>query len=530
MHRPQSSRTAADRARTGGSRERGPRTVSTAVLLFLLLSVPDVAAAQRPTTGGRSVPSRLSLQDALEMAHENNPAYLATRNDLELADWDVRTAYGQLLPSASASGGLSWQGGGEQLLGGFTQEQLGVGRQPSYYFSRYSVGLSYQLSGSTLLEPSRTRAARDATEAQIAATIVALDAQVTRAYLEVLRRQEEVVLAEQQLERARFDLRMASGRSEVGQATALDVMQAELQVGRAEVALLQARGAVETARLRLLQQMGVDARADREMALTTAFEMREPGWEREELYRTALRQNPTLRSRRSTAEASETGVEIARSAYYPTLSLSAGISGFTRQAGDTDPLIAQARSQIAGLAANCEAQNEIFRRLADPLPLQDCTRFTFTDDMRRSIVARNDAFPLDFTRQPPSASLTVSLPLFQGFSRHRQLQAARLQRDDARQQEREQELALAADVAIGLSAVRTAYRSAVLERRNQTYANEQLRLAQERYRLGAITFVDLVEAETVKAQADRQRLDAEYAYHLAVTDLEAVVGAPLRGS
>ena len=509
------------RPRALGGRLRRPF----GVLLVSLLPA-GTPAQERPD---RELPPDLSLAEALELARRNNPGWLAARNDAGLSEWDVRAAYGQLFPSASANAGISWQGGGEQLLGSFTQDQLGVGRQPSYYFSRYGLGLSYQVSGGTLLEPSRARAARAATEAQVEAAAVALQGRVTRAYLEVLRQQEEVVLAEQQLERARFDLRMARGREEVGQGTRLDVMQAELQVGRAEVALLQFRNAVETARLRLLQQMGVDVAADREVTLTTPFGLTEPTWERQDLYGLAAERNPTLRARRSTAEASDVGVEVARSAYYPSLSLQAGLSGFTRQASNTDLLVSQTRSSLESQAASCEFQNELFRRLADPLPPRDCTGFTFTDEIRRGLVSANDRFPFDFTRQPASASLTVSVPVFQGLSRQRQLEAARLQRDDADQQVREQELALRADIAIGVSAVRTAYQSALLEQRNQTYADEQLRLAQERYRLGGITFVDLVEAGTVKAQADRQRIAAIYAYHDAITDLETVVGAPLRG-
>jgi outer membrane protein TolC len=148
--------------------------------------------------------------------------------------------------------------------------------------------------------------------------------------------------------------------------------------------------------------------------------------------------------------------------------------------------------------------------------------------MRNNIVEGNSAFPFDFTRQPPSASLSVAIPIFPGLSRERQVEASRLQREDAEYLVREQELALRSDLAVGLGAVRTAYQSALLEQRNQTVADEQLRLARERYQLGAITFIDLVDAETVKAQADRQRLAAIYAYHDAITSLETVVGARLR--
>jgi outer membrane protein len=487
-------------------------------------ALPFASSAQQPVP----TPTQLTLEEALETARRNNPSYLAAENDPSLADWDVRAAYGQLLPSVSAGAGLSWQGAGQQLLGGLTQSQLGVGSQPSYYFSRYNLGVAYQLSRGTLLGPALARANRDVTGAQVDAARSALEANVTRAYLEVLRQQEQVALTQQQLERVRFDLRMARGRAEVGQGTQLDVMQAELQVGRSEVAHLQAENAMETARLRLLQQVGLDP-TPAPLVLTTTFELEEPLWQPAELEALALEQNPLLRSRRSAVDASLVGVSMARSAYYPSLSLSWGLSGYTRQASSTEYLLGQARSQVANQVESCEFQNDLFSRLADPLPAQDCTRFRFTDDMHRAVLESNQAFPFDFTRQPSSLGLTVSIPVFQGLDRERQMDAARLQRDDARLLLREQELALKADLAIGLSAVRTAYQSALLEQRNQTFADEQLRLARERYQLGAITFVDLVDAETGKAQADRQRLAALYVYHDAITSLEAVVGAPLRG-
>jgi outer membrane protein len=87
---------------------------------------------------------------------------------------------------------------------------------------------------------------------------------------------------------------------------------------------------------------------------------------------------------------------------------------------------------------------------------------------------------------------------------------------------------LKADLASGLSTLETAYEAALIEQENQVWADEQLRLAQERYRLGAATFLELVEAETVKAQADRDRIAAIFAYHDALASLEALVGTSLR--
>lgn len=485
------------------------------IIILALAATPTGGAAQQDTL-------RFSLEDALRLARGGNPAFLAARNDESNADWEVREAYASLLPEASVGAGMSWQGAGEQRFGSLTLAQ----NQPAYYLSSYDVGLSFQLDWSRLLAPSAARAQHDVTTAQIRAAEVSLDAAVTRAYLEVLRRIEGETLTAQQLERARFNLRLARGQQEVGTVTPLDVRQAEVQVGRAEVGLLLAANASSTARLRLLQQIGVED--DRPVALTTAFRLDEPTWERDSLLALAFERNPILAARRAAFDAGEVQVKQARSAYLPSLSARAGLSGFTRQASSTRGLIQQAQAGVAQQVQQCVLANELYRRLADPLPSVDCSQIRLTDAQRSAIVAQNSAFPFDFRPQPASASLSLRLPIFQGLARERQLEAAKVQREDADLQVREQRIAVTADLTIALRTVRTAYQSAALEERNREVADEQLRLADERYRVGAISFVDLVDAETVKAEADQAYVNAVFTYHDAVTELAAVVGAPLR--
>lgn len=473
-----------------------------------------------------TVPASLTLDDAVVIAERNNPSFLQSRNDAEVADWDVRQAWGQLMPSASASGSVGWQGTGDQQFGSITLGDLGFGGQPSTYSSSYNLSLNYSLSLGALLAPSRAKAQRGATQAGIETARAGLVQRVTRAYLEVLRQQEAVLLAEQQLENSRFNLRLAQGRLEVGEATPIDVGQAEVQVGRSEVAVLQAQNSLETGRMRLLQQLGVSV--NQGTSLTTSFTLSEPRWDLEDLYTRALNANPSLTNTRMSHEAADIGVSQARSDYFPSLSITTGWSGFAQEASSVDGRIAQQQAQVAGAVQACVERNEVYRRLQDPLPLQDCGRFAFTDEDRRRILDQNDVFPFNFTQSPPRVSLGISIPVFQGFSRQRNLEAARVQREDLAQQMREQELGLRADLSVALANVRTAYQSALLEERNRDLADQQLRLARERYQLGAITFVELVDAQTVLAQADRDRIAAVYAYHDLVTDLEALVGASLR--
>jgi len=473
-----------------------------------------------------SVPASLSLDEAVRIAHRNSPLLQADLNNTEVADWNIKAAYGALVPSASASSRFSWQGSGEQQVGSITLSELGFGNQPSYLFSSYQLGLSYTVDGRVLMALPQARADREAQVALGDASAAQVAFLVTQAYLDILRQAEALALARQELERAQGNLRLAQGQLEVGSGTPLDSRQAEVAVGRARVSVLVSENAVRTGKFRLAQQMGLDPQDG--FDLVTAFDLGEPLWTEAELISQAMERNPSLLGLRASQKTQEYSVKMARTAYFPTLSFSAGTSGFAREASNPGFLVAQAQGASLGRIASCEATNDLYSRLADPLPPSDCSQYLFSEAQRQSVINQNNAFPFDFVRQPPSAAVSISLPIFQGRRRQRDLASARIAEDDVRHQVRNSELALKADIASGLANLQTAYEAALIEEENQVWADEQLRLAQERYRLGLATFLELVEAETVKAGADRDRIAAIFAYHDSLASLESVVGTSLR--
>src|SRR5688572_23178386 len=48
-------------------------------------------------------PLRLTLEDALRLARENNPEFRRTANDLEVEDSRIRSAWGAFMPRISSS-------------------------------------------------------------------------------------------------------------------------------------------------------------------------------------------------------------------------------------------------------------------------------------------------------------------------------------------------------------------------------------------------------------------------------------------
>jgi outer membrane protein len=480
------------------------------------------------TQASAQQPAQLSLEDALALARKNNPDFLSQKNDASLADWTVREAYGNLLPGASISTGFGYQAPGQPRFGVFSSSDLGIDRTPAYYSSSYSLGVNYNLSGASLLAPRREKASRVAVDANIAAADFLLKANVTTQYLAVLRARDGVTLTESELQRTEENLKLAEARVAVGAAVPLEAKQALVERGRAEVNLLQARNLVQTELLRLMQQLGIEV--SRDIDLTTKFSVFDLPQTQEQLLALAMESHPQLLAARATERAGDAGVKMARSAYFPSLSFSAGLTGYTQQAGSTAYLVGQARDRMTGQQQNCQFFNAVSAGLSQPLPgyPQDCSRFVLTPDAERDIISQNDVFPFNYSRQPWSAQLQFSLPIFEGFSRERQVEQARVAASDARFRLRSEELRLKTEVAAAFLNMQTARQTVTLEERNRELAAEQLVLARERYRVGVAAFIELQEAETIRARADRAYLIALYTFHESIAALETAVGQNLR--
>jgi outer membrane protein len=93
---------------------------------------------------------------------------------------------------------------------------------------------------------------------------------------------------------------------------------------------------------------------------------------------------------------------------------------------------------------------------------------------------------------------------------------------------RSRELLVRAEVTNAYYGLQTAYQSVKIWDGNRAAAQEQLRLATERYRVGSGTFFELLDAQLAAQRADSDYINAVYDYHKAIAALETAAGRPLR--
>jgi outer membrane protein len=488
--------------------------------------VQDSTIALRP-----QATAALALADALQQARSKSPTYRQVLNNADPSRWGVRNAYGNFLPQLSVSSGVGYTGSGESQFGAF------FNNTPAFVSSNYQVGFQWRLDGRILAGPGQQKALERATSEDIADAGVTLRADVTTQYLNVIAAAAQTEVARQQVIRNNEFLRLARARYQVGQATLLDVRQAEATKGTSEVALLQAYQRENEAKLELFRRMGVEPPAPvQQIVLTDSFPVTTPTYRLDELVHMAEAENPSLRALHERETAARANVRAVRSDFFPRLTAQAGWSGFTQQFTDENQLLAQSLQSAQLAAAQCQFENQIRTGLSLGGVNPDClgsnglnpTGTGFFAAPAQQIRDRNSVFPFHFTSQPFQATLTISLPIFTGFSRHLQLAQARAQQRNADESLRAQGLLVRANVEARYLAVGTAYQSIGALGQARDAAREQLRLARDRYRVGLGSALEVTDAQNAITRAEGDYVGAVYDYHRAIAALEAAVGRPLR--
>jgi outer membrane protein len=152
----------------------------------------------------------------------------------------------------------------------------------------------------------------------------------------------------------------------------------------------------------------------------------------------------------------------------------------------------------------------------------------FTDAQAAAIRSNNSQFPFKFERSPLALTASLSLPVFDNFNREERVQRATVEREAAGYNVKAKDLAMTADVTQAYLTLKTAAQTVALQEQNATKAKEELSYAEERYKVGASTFLDVVTSRGTYEQALIDRVNAVYDYHKAFAALENAVGRPLR--
>jgi outer membrane protein TolC len=281
------------------------------------------------------------------------------------------------------------------------------------------------------------------------------------AYFAVLADRELSRVASDRLKRAEEQFGIARVRVLAGEAIASDSLQLLLEVTRARWGVLSRDSALVTSRLRLGAQIGLSGPVDA-AAIDSALPRPLP-FSEEEAANEMRSRGPDIEAARADERQADAVLLAQREQYLPQLSL-----GFTTGAYDSE---------------------------------------LFPSALKRSQFA-----------------VTVSLPFWDGGQR--ELAAARLQgdRNVARARRHESERSAAERMSRAYHGYLTARAGIELAQVGVAVSRETYRVQLARYREGATTILDLLEAQVALSEAEAGLVQARFAARLALAQIESLLG------
>jgi outer membrane protein len=126
-----------------------------------------------------------------------------------------------------------------------------------------------------------------------------------------------------------------------------------------------------------------------------------------------------------------------------------------------------------------------------------------------------------------SLRFSVSLPIFDRMSREEAIIRADVAQSNAYATLRDSRLLAQQTLTQQLGALRTAEQRIAIQSASVSAAEEDLRVQQQRYALGASTLLDVLTSQTQLDQARSALISARFDYRIAKAQLEALIGRDL---
>lgn len=313
----------------------------------------------------------ISVEEAVRRALENNLQIRQAEFQESLSEQDLLQSRMNFYPTLNvgSSWGMNWGLSFDQTAGRLvTQSVNSAGARLSSSFDLFNgfqkinqvKANRYQLLGA---QSNVDRIKND------------LILNVLTNYLEVLTNYDLLQASEEQLTLSRQQLKVMEINIEAGNMTLADLYQSQSQVATDELNVTTSNNAYELALLNLKQLMEMDPNASIVLERPEVDEVQADvlGVVADQIYNQAVQNYPDIKVAEYNSLVARQNIEIARSGYYPSLSVSAGIgTNYSSQARDfaTQQIlpfgsqIGRNRSESIGISLNIPIFNNYRTRIS----------------------------------------------------------------------------------------------------------------------------------------------------------------------
>jgi outer membrane protein len=408
----------------------------------------------------------VTLAEAIRRAERVQPAVIRASADVRTAAAQRRNAWGAYLPRISAS-----SSGSDFFSQGPARVDPVTGELTSGNSSSRSVSTSLSASLDLFTGFRRGAEMRAARATQTAAEASLIDARfeqaltTTNQFLDALAAAQLLRVREASVRRAEEQLKTAVAKLRAGSATRSDSLRSLVTLGTARLDQISTQTQLASAEANLARLIGETGRVS--AADDSAFYRMLPAVDTQAIRTEAESKSPRIQSAGANAAAARASARASRSAYWPSLTLAANTGWNGSRATDYD----------------------LFNQ--------------------RQI------------------SLALRWNLFDGFDRELSIVQRDADLDLAEANAADAQREVQAELTTRLAELDAARTRIEITQTSVAAATEDLRVQQQRYRLGASTIVDLLTSQEALNQAEVDVVNARFDYLRAKAQLEALIGRNL---
>lgn len=403
---------------------------------------------------------KISLQEAIDIALENNYELEQATNNLELAEKTIFSEYADFAPSVS--GNLSGSSSrGQQLV---RQGNTQVFEDNVTNSLSGSIGADVTLFNGfeNILSLRISKADKLSSEEQLQRAKENVIFNTASAFLQVLLDEELLGIAKENLASSQKQLEQVRAQVEVGSRPQVDLYNQESTVASNELTVTQRENNLKLSRLSLIRQLQVEPSGNYEF-VTPGFDadsasvMGSANYSIQNLIDNALESRSDLKSEKANLRTLELQLKQAKFNLFPTLSASASLSS------------------------------------------------NYSDQYFGGGISFSDQFYDQNLRK--SIGLSLNIPIFNNWNRMNQIQSSRVNLKNARLGLENTRLQIIQEVTQAYNDYVSYQKELESTQKAMQAAQRTYETQQERYQVGASTLIELSDANAsyVQAQSDHAR-------------------------
>lgn len=430
------------------------RTLKKILFLIVLLTGGTIQAQEK-----------LSLEQAVQLALENNYDIKLNKNDVEIAKNNVNGAIAGMLPTVTGNFNTNntISNTKQTLSSGVTQERNGAKNTNLVYgpVLNWQVFDGFQM----FARYDKLKEMEQLGEANFRLAVQNTLAEVISNYYDLVQQQQQIKALNEALNISRLRLKNSQSRYSIGKAAKLEVLAASVDLNTDTTNLLRQIDSYKSTKIRLNELLAREISTEFSVSDTITILQ---GILLEDLQNSAAKLNPSLQSALINRRIAEINLKEIKGNRYPLINLTTGYN-FNKSTSELG-----------------FARNSVGRGL--------------------------------------NYGLSASINIFNGYQQKRNETNAKLEIESSRLQFEKVNQNISSQLASLYQTFRTNLQLVKLEQENLEVARQNMDITLEKFRLGSVAPLEFREAQRNYIDASARYTNAQYEAKLAETALLQISG------